>query len=134
MGAGAGVLCAMVGRTSSAGSGLNGVGLDLTCGEEGTNCDEEGWALAVASCVDPSTFVAVAFFAYPDTVFAVFSTTVIVSISYAACGKTPSLPASVLRYLACGSVDLLVGAQGVRFLLFLDPGGRPLFLGTRMGI
>jgi len=42
MGAGAGVLCAVVGKTSSAVSGLNGVGLDATCGEEGAICGEEG--------------------------------------------------------------------------------------------
>lgn len=128
------VFCAVVGRTSSAGLGLSGVGLEVICDREDAVCGGEGWELAVASFVDPRAVVVVAFFADPDTVFAVFSTTVIVSISYAACGKTPSLPVSVLRYLACGSVDFLVGAQGVRFLLFLDPGGRPLFLGTRMGI
>ena len=120
-------MCAVVGRTSSAGLGLSGVGLDATCGEE-------GWRLAVASFVDSRAVIAVAFFADLDTVFPVFSTTVIVSTSYVACEGTPSFPVSVFRYLACGSVDFLVEAQGVRFLLFLDPGGRPLFLGTRMGI
>jgi hypothetical protein len=116
MGAGAGVLCVAVSRTSSTGSDFVDAGSNATCADSGS-------VLTDASFAGSTTVAAV-----------VVATIALIAMVCVVCGEASSFPFSVLRYSACGKTDFFVEPYEARFLfLFLDPRGRPLLLGTRYG-